>query len=279
MDVFPINRDLSPVTIQNKFLEKSSQYRDNAISFYTDGSKLSKDVPTGVGVFSPNLHLCITHKLPPETSIFTAEAWAILLAIKINASFGANCVKTTIFLDSKSILDTLSSPIPSKNYLIHNIKKRLLDSSREGRVIYLFWLPAHKGIPGNETADSLAKEVSHSSYKPSFKIPYTDLFSEAKEFLDKEFSAYLEEAARTTGSQHAFLYQNYQNIRLWYFKKPLNRKDIVSINRLRSNHYNFNFSLYRKNMVTSTACPCGNLKQDINHIIFPALSLYLNLFI
>jgi len=74
MDLFPINRDLSPAAIQNKFLEKSSQYRDNAISFYTDDSKLSKDTSSGVGVFSPNLNFCITHKLPSETSIFTAEA-------------------------------------------------------------------------------------------------------------------------------------------------------------------------------------------------------------
>jgi len=79
MTMFPINQDLSPAVIQNMFYEKSLPYRDNTVSFYTDDSKLNKDVPSGVGVYSPDLNLCITHKLPPETSIFTAEAWAILL--------------------------------------------------------------------------------------------------------------------------------------------------------------------------------------------------------
>jgi len=200
--MFPISRDLSPAVIQNMFYEKSLSYRVNAITFYTDGSKLSRDASSGAGVYSPDLNLCITHKLPPETTVFTAEAWAILLAI--NVCLDVDCIRATIFSDSKSVLDALSSSLsPSKNYLIHHIKKRLLDSTREGRTINLFWLPAHKGIPGNEMADSLAKEASCSGFKPSFRIPYTDLLSEAKESLDREFLHYLEQAARSTGSQHA----------------------------------------------------------------------------
>ncbi|KYN32626.1 hypothetical protein ALC56_13108, partial [Trachymyrmex septentrionalis] len=35
-----------------------------------------------------------------------------------------------------------------------------------------------------------------------------------------------------------------------------------------ANHYNLNYSLHRKNIVASKACPCGDPTQDINHIIF-----------
>jgi len=60
--------------------------------------------------------------------------------------------KRLSFLTPKVFLTlSLFSPLPpSKNYLIHYIKKRLLDSIREGRTINLFWLPAHKGIPGTK---------------------------------------------------------------------------------------------------------------------------------
>ncbi|TGZ57048.1 Uncharacterized protein DBV15_10870, partial [Temnothorax longispinosus] len=37
---------------------------------------------------------------------------------------------------------------------------------------------------------------------------------------------------------------------------------------LRSGHYNLNVSLYRKNIVDSPGCPCGDPYQDANHIIF-----------
>jgi len=100
-DMYPIDH-LSQPEIYNLFLEKSSNYRINATSFYTDGSKLVKDSPSGAAVFSTDLNFSITHKLPPETSVFSTEAWAILQAI--NASLDFNCPKSIIFTDSKSVL-------------------------------------------------------------------------------------------------------------------------------------------------------------------------------
>jgi len=76
MDMFPTDSNLSSV-INSVFLEKSSQYRNNAITFYTDGSKLDKNFPSEASVFSPELNLRITYKLPVESFVFSAEAWAI----------------------------------------------------------------------------------------------------------------------------------------------------------------------------------------------------------
>jgi len=265
--MFPADRNLSHSEMRNLFLEKSSEYRKNAISFYTDGSKFDRDTSSGAAVFSPDLNFRIVHKLPPETSVFTAEAWAILQAV--NASLDFNCSKSVIFSDSKSVLEALSSPMPpNKNYIIHIIKKRLVDAIKDNKIIHLFWIPAHSGIPGNESVDALARRAALSGFKPRFKIPFTDLFLEFKESLRKQFSEYLEEAARDTGLLHASLYQLNITPRPWYYNKPLCRNDIVLINRIRSNHYNLNYSLFRKNMTTSAACLCGDPKQDINHIIF-----------
>jgi len=41
--------------INKKFLEKSLQYRDNAVSFYTDDSKIDKDRSSGMWEFSPQI--------------------------------------------------------------------------------------------------------------------------------------------------------------------------------------------------------------------------------
>jgi len=68
-------------TINKIFFEKSEPLSSNAISFYTDGSKKNLDDPTGASVYSPDIDLGIMHRLPAETSVFSAEAWAIYLAI------------------------------------------------------------------------------------------------------------------------------------------------------------------------------------------------------
>jgi len=92
--MFPTDSNLTPIAINKEFLEKSFQYRNNTVSFYTDGSKLDKDCSSWMGVFSPDLNLRILHRFPAGTSIFTAEAWAIL-AINTIADF--NCTRAVIF--------------------------------------------------------------------------------------------------------------------------------------------------------------------------------------
>jgi len=72
--MYPVESSLSHLEIYKVFLEKSANFRENAITFYTDGSKLDKNSPSGAAVFSPEFNLHIAHKLPPETSVFTAEA-------------------------------------------------------------------------------------------------------------------------------------------------------------------------------------------------------------
>jgi len=62
LDMYPIDRNLFQLEIHTQFLEKSSDYRINATSFYTDGSKLVKDSPSGAAVFSTDLNFSIAHK-------------------------------------------------------------------------------------------------------------------------------------------------------------------------------------------------------------------------
>jgi len=97
-----------------------------------------------------------------------------------------------------------------------------------------------------------SKKAATLGFKPYFpyKIPYTDLYSEINESLDKQFSEYLEESTRVTGSLHVTLFQNPVSSP-WYHNKPLNRKNIILINKIRSNHYNLNYSLFRKNKFCS----------------------------
>jgi len=178
--MFPINENLSNTDINKIFLDKSSSYTANAITFYTDGSKLNKDAPTGPSVHSPDFNLNVIHRLPAESSVFSAEAWAIYLAINKITD-----LKAVIFSDSKSVLEALASLLfPNKNYLIHYIKKSWLNCTLKDTELYIFWIPAHKGILGNKIADPLPKKASIQGFKPNFKIPFSGLYSEIKKSLE-----------------------------------------------------------------------------------------------
>jgi len=86
--------------------------------------------------------------------------------------------KLTIFCDSRSVLDALSSSSKNSNtnYLIPLCRSKFHSLSRLGYSIKLAWIPLHVGIPGNEGVDAL-KQAAINDKKPKFKIPFTDYYA------------------------------------------------------------------------------------------------------
>jgi len=225
----------------------------------------------GAEVYSPELDIAIKHKLPLETSVFSAEAWAVYQALILVES--SSYPEAAIFSDSKSVLDALSSFSfkSSSNYLIPLIRDKFHTTTDNGFTIRLAWIPSHVD---NEKVDSLAKQAASNGRKPKFKIPHTDLYSNSLRSMKTKFQAYLSNDFLSTGTLYSSLFlRTFPPVRPWFFRLPLPRDQIVAICRLRSNHYNLNYSLHRKNIVASPACRCGDSRQDINHVIF-LCSLY-----
>lgn len=265
-----IKKDDSNETALRRFSNRVESNFQNYTHLYTDGSKPDgRNDPSGVGssVYVPNMGRSLKHRLPPIASIFTAEAWAILQAIGLAEDLKS--LNTVIFSDSLSVLKAIASQKHKENcFIIHQIKHRLYRLEDAGFRITLCWVPAHKGITGNELADQAAKEAAISGDNPFLRLPYADYYAEANRVQKSKFEAYLEETSRVKGKEHASLYQQVRKVSPWFHRMPLKREEIVIINRLRSQHYNLNYSLHRKNLTQSPTCPCGDSRQDANHIIF-----------
>ena len=157
--------ETSPIIMISNFQELKSHYMDYK-HIYTDGSK--DDMKVGCAVVSDNFSE--TMRIPDGSSIFTAEAKAIDLALDLIADWETSNV---IFSDSLSVfsLDHTSS----KNPQIQKLLEKHHDLSEFNEIVYC-WIPSHIGIAGNESVDQKAKD-SLNLHPTDFSIPYANFKS------------------------------------------------------------------------------------------------------
>ena len=155
--------ETSPIIMKSNFQELKSHYMDYK-HIYTDGSK--DDMKVGCAVVSDDF--TETMRIPDGSSIFTAEAKAIDLALDLIADCETSN-KFVIFSDSLSVLKSLDHT-SSKNPQIQKLLEKHHDLSEFNEIVYC-WIPSHIGIAGNESVDQKAKD-SMNLHPTDFSIPY-----------------------------------------------------------------------------------------------------------
>lgn len=85
-----------------------------------------------------------------KSSVFTAESFVILEAVKFVNEFGNEYQSHAIFTDSKSVLDEMMSLKGRKSQIV----SKIINLSRKN--INFVWVPGHFGIAGNEFVDKMA---------------------------------------------------------------------------------------------------------------------------
>ena len=161
------------------FSQKMSLYK-NYTTFYTDGSVVGNQ--TGCAIFSNNIEVKL--KLPDNTSIFSAEMYAILKTIKLSRN--TNNRNILICCDSLSYLKSLQQ-IYNKNSIAIKIYDEIYNMKNEKKFI-LLWVSSHTNIRGNEIADSLAKEALQSSIDEEYEFIVSDFKSLIRESILDEWN-------------------------------------------------------------------------------------------
>ncbi|XP_076329360.1 uncharacterized protein LOC143235273 [Tachypleus tridentatus] len=140
---------------------------NHSVPIYTDGSKSGNSVGSAMVCYG-SVVVC---RIPSTASVFTAELYAISLALDhIAAEQYPNC---TIYTDLLSSILALESLHVSSHPILADIRNRLAHFSLAATSIQFFWIPGHVGIRGNELADMAAKYVCFSTITP-MPIPYMD---------------------------------------------------------------------------------------------------------
>lgn len=139
---------LGPPQWRAAFLDLVHGAYPSRTAIYTDGSL--SDSGCGCGAWSSSFR--IIARLPEHTTIFTAELYALYIAVKYVSSHPGRYI---IFTDSLSSVRALQSHSRSPHYLVSWLSDSLLSLPEHSVVIE--WVPSHMGIHGNECADTLAR--------------------------------------------------------------------------------------------------------------------------
>ena len=226
---------------KNEFLEIKSDYK-HYLSIYTDGSK--QDEKVACSVISPNFTDSI--RLPDNSSIFTAEAKAIDIALYHIRDQSEK--QFIIYSDSLSVLKSLKD-LHHTNPLIQQILKKYYYLSASKEIVFC-WLPSHVNIRGNELADSEAKSAL-SLVITNFKIPHSDFKSNVCQYINNKCQSVWETQT----------YNKLNEIKPNFNSKctfsNLSRKEQTKITRCRLGHTRITHSYILNNEQAPFCIPCN----------------------
>ena len=219
---------------------------------YTDGSKMDEKVGSAATWEFGTLKT----RLPNGSSIFSAEAVALIDALKIIKD--SERKKFIIFADSLSCIQDIENE-DLANTLIQKFitdHEALLKESKE---VVLCWIPSHTGIPGNEQADQEAKSSLARDIRP-LNIPFTDFLPKAKQYYHDLWQNAWE-------SSTDFLAMIHPELKKKVYDPSLTRREQRALCRIRIGHSRLTHAYKMDKHVQQPRCDECNCNLSIKHIM------------
>lgn len=157
--------DLSMLQVQREFGNIAHLVEDrlntvyqSAVPVFTDGSKDPNTGRTGFAFSVPTMQVSVKRRTSDHLSVFTVEMMAIVSALQWVEE--SRFKKVVLCSDSCSALMSLqSSKSDSRQDIIYEICETLYRIKNRNIWVTFMWVPAHRGVVGNELVDALAKEA------------------------------------------------------------------------------------------------------------------------
>lgn len=265
----------------SKFNKKLNEEWSDWVSIFTDASKLSDDGFLGSAVWVPKFNVILNFKGPPQSSVFSGEAIAILEAARFVESHKDRISKALIFSDSLSCLQSIiANPFKAKNKfpVIFKVRQVLYSLHCQGIEIVLAWIPGHSGIHGNEFVDACAKDAVVSGLNSHWYNFCHDLRALASVGLQKSWSAEWEASRRIKCSQYASIQSNIPTKPWFFLYRDADRSVTSTVCRLRLGHACTPVFLAKIRVRDSSLCECGMDEGSMDHIFFNCPNLTSSLY-
>ena len=249
--------------------EKTIVLQPTAIRIYTDGSGLNGH--TGAAAVCPQRRTYRQAYLgtDKECTVPVAELVGLGLALELAQEAGCEAI---IFSDNQGALKTLQNPRGASGQHIVRHVLELLGSLTEQ--VALHWIPAHRGIPGNEEADRLAKEATgwradgSSGHRAQIFPPLQPLQSavtrwaraKAKEDWRKEWT----KAKHGHQLRHLLPEVDPKCLRLY---NGLSKQLSAALIQMRTGKIALRQYLSKIQAADTDECPCGMGPETVSHVL------------
>jgi len=143
------------VEIGETVLDALINHEKTTIRIYTDGCGLNGHTGAAAACPQRGTHRQAYLGTDKEYTVSVAELVGLALALELAQEAGCEAI---IFTDNQGALKTLQNPREaSGQHIVRHVLELLNDLIEQ---VALHWIPAHRGVPGNEEADRLAKEAT-----------------------------------------------------------------------------------------------------------------------
>ena len=172
--------------------DKYNEYREaqgSQYEVYTDGSEMNERMGAAGAInrhFQNDETTCrqLSKRLPDNSTIFSAEATAISLALNYYQHMGPVHHDVVVYSDSMSCLQAIEGEDTENPFICH-IMNLLWSFSDKGTGVLFCWVPSHCGIDGNERVDQLAKESLDQDKDPRASVQYTAMKPLVSPYIQK----------------------------------------------------------------------------------------------
>uniref|UniRef100_A0A3P9LEU6 Reverse transcriptase domain-containing protein n=1 Tax=Oryzias latipes TaxID=8090 RepID=A0A3P9LEU6_ORYLA len=230
------------------------------IPIYTDGSKDPETMRTGFSFCIPTLDKSVGVKTSKDLSVFAVEMLAI--------SYSLHWLEQNRIGDGIICSDSLSALISLKSYysesrsdILYEIYESLIRLANLKINIRFMWVPAHRGVEGNEMADFLAKRALKRGIEIEIPLGRTEFRAIIRRRIMEEWQTQWE---RERKGRHLFSIQDKvgrgMNVRV-------NTRDSCIISRLRMGHTGLNNTLHLIGKHPTGLCECGKGEESVEHVL------------
>jgi len=154
-----INKKTDTLQTQNSVAMHYINTFTDHLCIYTDGAK-SINGRTSSAVSVPSHGFTWSVRLSDGASVYTAELFALCMAIQYLPKQTNTTKPIVIFSDSLCVLQSLgASGLGSNPGLLVRARQILHRQLVVHNIIKLSWIPGHAGVAGNEFVDSIAKQA------------------------------------------------------------------------------------------------------------------------
>jgi ribonuclease HI len=260
--------------------QHSIEKEPNAIHIYTDGSGINGHVGSAAVCTTTNQAKSAYMGEDTASTVYAGELQGISLALQIaqqDQDQGNIRTKVMIYTDNQAAIRSVARPRgKSGSYLLQDITQRIQTLRAQGLTVEVRWIPAHKGIYGNEAADRAAKEATgwrqrgppgpRAQQPPILRSLKATLKMWSHRVVNSRWQAQWQQETR---GRATFRHTPVPTPRVLQPHKHFAKRQSAIYTQLRTEKIGMNDFLFKQRVpgFTDPGCDCREGRQTVAHIL------------